>query len=97
MLAEEVKIRFSGFEPTYDVRSTVYHLLDQMHLRVPSKSLLTATFTLTNGVFEGVIKVTSVAEQFVVNARDTQLSALGSKLAEKLGAQLDNWRKLRFE
>lgn len=96
MLSEDVKIRFSGFEPSQELRKSVYYVLNQLHLKSPSRSLMTATFTLTNGVIEGVIKITSTAENFVANATDVHLNEVGHKLFEKIGSQLEKWKSLRF-
>lgn len=97
MLSEDVKILFSGFEPTADMRSRLYFVLNRLHLKSPNQSLLQATFTLTNGLFEGVIKVTSSAENFVVNATDVHFSELSEKLFDKLGEKLEKWKALRFD
>lgn len=97
MLSEDVKILYSGFEPTADMRSTLYYVLNRLHLKSPSKALLQATFTLTNGLFEGVIKVTSTAENFVVKATDVQFSELSEKLMTKVGDKLEKWKALRFD
>lgn len=97
MLSEDVNIHYSGFEPSADLRSRLYFLLNQLHLKSPSKSLMTVTFTLTNGIFEGVVKITSVAESFVAKATDVQMPALGTKLVDKAFGQLDKWKSLRFD
>ncbi len=97
MLSEDVKVLFSGFEPTADMRSRLYYVLNRLHLKSPSQSLLQATFTMTNGLFEGVIKVTSVAENFVVKATDVQFSGLSEKLFDKVGDKLEKWKALRFD
>jgi hypothetical protein len=97
MLAEDVKVLFSGFEPTHDMRAKLDLLLNQLHLKSPSQSFLSVTVTLTNGLFEGVIKVTSTAENFVAKATDVQVGELGHKLCDKLISQLDKWKSLRFE
>ena len=97
MLAEDVKIDFSGFEPSHDVRSKLYFILNKLHLKSPSQSFLSVTFTLTHGIYEGVIKVTSSAENFVAKATDVHVTELGSKLSEKLLGQLDKWKSLRFD
>lgn len=97
MLAEDVVIDFSGFEPSQDLRSRLYYLLNQLHMKSPSKSLMTVTFTLTNGIFEGVVKITSSAENFVAKATDVHLSALSHKLVDKAFSQLDKWKALRFD
>lgn len=96
MLAEDVKILFSGFEPSADVRSRLDFLLSQLHLKAPSQSFLNVTFTLTNGLFEGVIKVTSTAGDFVGRATDQTVCTLGLKLCDGLLAQLDKWKARRF-
>lgn len=95
MLSEDVKIRFSGFEPNSEFRKGLDILLSELHLKSPSQSFLSATFTLTNGIFEGVIKITSTAESFVAKASDNNLTQVGSKLFEKLGGQLEKWKSLR--
>jgi hypothetical protein len=97
MLTEDVKIRYSNFEPTQDVRSALYYILNKLHLKAPSRSLLSVTFTLTNGIFEGVIKVTSTAENFVAKATDVHVTELGQKLSDKLLSQMDKWKSLRFD
>ncbi len=97
MLAEDVNVRFSGFEPTQELRKSVYYILNRLHLKSPNKAFLDVTFTLTNGVFEGVIKITSTAEEFVAKATDVHLSDLGHKLFDKIGLQLDKWKALRFD
>lgn len=95
MLSEDVKIKYSGFEPTHDFRSALDILLNELHLKAPSQSFIKATFSATNGIFEGVIKVTSVAENFVVNASDKTLSGVKSKLFDTLASQLEKWKSLR--
>lgn len=95
MLSEDVKIKFRGFEPTHDVRSALDILLNQLHLKAPSKSFLSASFTLTNGVIEGVIKITSTAENFVAKATDVHVGEVSNKLFAKLGSQLEKWKALR--
>ena len=95
MLSEDVKIRFAGFEPTAEVKRALYFVVNQLHLKSPSTSFLDATFTLTNGIFEGVIQVTSTAGDFVAKASDVHLSDVGHKLLEKLGSKLEAWKSLR--
>jgi|SRR6185312_453353 len=97
MLAEDVKLKFRGFEPTHDMRSMIDILLNELHLKSPSKSFLHATFTLTNGLFEGAIKVTSSAENFVMKATDATINGLRHQLFDGLGAQLLEWKRTRFE
>jgi hypothetical protein len=96
MLSEDVQILFTGFEPSHELRKSVYYILNQLHLKSPSRSLMTATFTLTNGAIEGVVKITSSAENFVAKATDVQLLEVGQKLFNKVGAQLEKWKSLRF-
>lgn len=95
MLSEDVKIRFAGFEPTHDVKSALDILLNELHLKSPHQSFLSATFTLTNGLIEGVIDITSKAGNFVAKASDVHMSDVGNKLMTKLGEQLDKWKSLR--
>ena len=97
MLSEDVKVLFSGFEPTTDMKSSLYFVLDRMHIKAPSQSFLSATFTLTNGLFEGVVQITSSAEDFVVKATAVTIPQLGQKLMEKLGDSLAAWKALRFK
>src|SRR4051812_45950009 len=97
MHTEEVKVDFAGFEPTYDVRSRLYYLINKLNFKTPSQSIMSATFTLTNGLFEGVIKVTSTAENIVVKATDVHLAELSHKLFDKVGEKLEKWRALRFD
>ncbi len=97
MLSEDVKLKFRGFEPTHDVRSMIDILLSELHLKSPSQSFMKATFTLAGGVFEGAIKVTSSAENFVVKATDATLGGLRHQLFDKLGGQLKEWKKTRFD
>ncbi len=97
MLAEDLKLNFRGFEPTHDVRSMIYILLNELHLKSPSQSFLSASFSLAGGVFEGAIKVTSSAENFVVKATDATLNGLRQQLFNNLGGQLKDWKKTRFE
>lgn len=95
MLSEDVKIKFAGFEPAEEARRGLYYILNQLHLKSPSQSFLEATFTMTNGIVEGVIAVTSSAENFVAKASDSKVSEVGAKLFEKLGTQLEKWKSLR--
>src|SRR5262245_12289971 len=97
MSNEEVKVAFTGFEPSYDVRSSLYYVINKLNLKTPSQSIMSATFTLTNGLFEGVIKVTSTAEDIVVKATDVHLVELSQKLFDKVGEKLEKWRSLRFD
>ena len=97
MLAEDVKIKFRGFEPSHDVRSMIDILLNELHLKSPSQSFLSATFTLTNGIFEGAIKITSSAENFAVKAADATLNGLRHQLFDKVGGQLREWKKVRWD
>lgn len=95
MISEDVKIKFSGFEPSQDVRSSVYYLLNRLYLKSPHQSLMSATFTLTNGLIEGVIKISAGAENFVAKAADVHIQEVGEKLMDKIGTQLDKWKSLR--
>lgn len=95
MLSEDVKIKFSGFEPSQDVRSSVYYLLNRLHLKSPHQSFLSATFTLTNGLIEGVIKISSGAENFVDKATGVHMTEVGEKLMDRISTQLDKWKSLR--
>lgn len=97
MLSEDVKIKFAGFEPSHDVRSSLDILLSEIHRRSPSQSFLSATFTLTNGIFEGVVAITSSAENFVAKATDIHVVDMGQKLVKNVIGQLDKWKSLRFE
>ncbi len=97
MLAEDVKLKFRGFEPTHDVRSMIYILLNELHLKSPSQSFLSATFTMTNGLFEGVIKITSSAENFMAKASDATIGGLRHQLFDKVGGQIREWKKIRFD
>ena len=97
MLSEDIKLKFKGFEPTHDVRSMIDILLNELHLKAPSQSFFKVTFTLTNGIFEGAIKITSVAENFVVKATDATINGLRHQLFDKVGTQLKDWKKIRFD
>lgn len=97
MIKEDMAIQFSGFEPNSDVRSNLYFLLNQILLKSPSRSFLCASFTLTNGIFEGVVKITSAAENFVAKATDVHIVELAEKLSIKVGDQLEKWKSLRFD
>jgi hypothetical protein len=97
MLSEDLKLKFRGFEPTQDVRSMIYILLNELHLKAPSQSFFSATFTLTNGIFEGAIKISSSAENFAVKAADATINGLRHQLFDKVGTQLKEWKKTRFE
>jgi hypothetical protein len=96
MLSEDIRLKFKGFEPSHDVRSTIDILLNELHLRAPSQSFFKVTFTLTNGIFEGAIKITAVAENFVVKATDATINGLRHQLFDKVGNQLKEWKKIRF-
>lgn len=97
MVTDEVKVLFSGFEPSTDARSKLYYVINKLNLKTPSQSIMLATFTLTNGLFEGVIKISSTAENIVVKATDVQLVELSQKLIDKVGEKLEKWRSLRFD
>lgn len=95
MLSEDIKIKFSGFEPTQDMKSALYYLLNQLHLKSPHKSFLSVTFNMTNGIIEGAVKITSQAENFVAKASDVEIVDVGQKLLDKLSGQLEKWKSLR--
>ncbi len=97
MTTEEVKVSYTGFEPTSEIRSSLYYIINKLNLKTPSQSIMAATFTLTNGLFEGVIKISSTAENIVVKATDVQLVELSNKLFDKVGEKLEKWRSLRFD
>lgn len=97
METEEIKVSYAGFEPTSDMRSSLYYIINKLSLKTPSQSIMAATFTLTNGLFEGVIKISSTAENIVVKATDVQLVAVTHKLFDKVGEKLEKWRSLRFD
>ncbi|MGE4131628.1 MAG: hypothetical protein AB7F86_08310 [Bdellovibrionales bacterium] len=97
MLSEDVQISYRGFEPTQDVRTSLYYILNRLHLKSPSQSFLTATFTRAGEVFEGVIQVTSNVENFAVKASDVHLTKLTETLFSKLGQKLESWKALRFK
>ncbi len=71
-------------------------LLSELHLKSPSQSFLSVTFTMTNGLFEGVIKITSSAENFMVKATDATLGGLRHQLFDKVGGQIRDWKQIRF-
>lgn len=96
-MTDEVKVCFSGFEPSTDDRSDLYYKINRLHLKSPSQSILSATFTLTNGIIEGVIKITSTAENFVVKATDVNIGELSTKLFDRVIEKLENWRTQRFD
>ena len=96
MLSEDVKIRFKGFEPTHDVKSALDILLSELHLKSPHQSFMNVTFTLTNGLIEGVIGITSKTQSFAAKVTDVHVSDVGHKLVEKLSEQLDKWKSLRI-
>ena len=96
MLTDDVRILFSGFEPTADVKSKLDLLLGQVQMLSPSKSFMSATFTLTNGLFEGVLNVSSNVGDFVVRATDQQPAELARTLRDGLVSQLDRWKSRRF-
>jgi hypothetical protein len=97
MQKNDVKMAFTGFEPTHDARSSLYYFVNKLNLKTPSQSIMSATFTLTNGLFEGVIKISSTAENIVVKATDVHLVELSQKLMDKVGEKLEKWRSLRFD
>lgn len=96
MLSEDVKVRYTGFEPTHEAKSTLDILLSELHLKSPHQSFMNVTFTLTNGLIEGVIGITSKTQSFAAKVTDVHISDVGHKLVEKLGEQLDKWKSLRI-
>ncbi len=95
MLNEDFSLKFSGFEPTEEVKKWIDALLRETHLKSPSQSFLKATFTFTNGLFEGVIDVTSSAGRFVAKAVDADVRHLPSKLFDGIRNELDRWKSRR--
>lgn len=95
MLSEDIKIKFSGFEPTHDMKSALYYMLNKLHLKSPHKSFLSVTFSMTNGIIEGTVKIASQAENFVAKASDVEIADVGQKLLDKLSTQLEKWKSLR--
>lgn len=95
MLAEDFSLKFKGFEPTEEIKKAIDALLRETHLKSPSQSFLKATFTLTNGLFEGVIDITSSAGRFVSKAVDTDIRDVGSKVFGGIRNELDRWKSRR--
>jgi hypothetical protein len=95
MLNEDFSLKFKGFEPTEELKKFVDTLLRETHLKSPSQSFLKATFTLTNGLFEGVIDITSTAGRFVAKAADTDVRDVGAKMFEGIRSELDRWKSRR--
>jgi hypothetical protein len=96
MLTEDFKVKFLGFEPSHDVRWMVDILMTELHLKSPNKAFLSATFTLTEGIFEGVIKIRSAAGNFVAKAAGEHLPEIRQQLFSTLGSQLRDWKKRRW-
>lgn len=95
MLSEDFSLKFSGFEPTEEVKKWIDAVLRETHLKSPSQSFLKATFTFANGLFEGVIDVTSSAGRFVAKAADADMHHLPAQLFDKIRAELDSWKSHR--
>lgn len=95
MLSEDFSLKYSGFEPTEELKKWIDTLLRETHLKSPSQSFLKATFTFTEGLFEGVIDITSSAGRFVAKAADTDLRDAGSKLFDGIRNELDRWKSRR--
>jgi hypothetical protein len=95
MLSEDFSLKFSGFEPTEELKKWIDTLLRDTHLKSPSQSFLKATFTLTGGLFEGVIDITSTAGRFVAKACDKDLRNAGSKMFDGIRGELDRWKSRR--
>lgn len=95
MLNEDFSLKFKGFEPTEELKRLVDTLLRETHLKSPSQSFVKATITLTNGLFEGVIDITSTAGRFVAKAVDTDVRDVGAKMFEGIRNELDRWKSRR--
>lgn len=95
MLAEDFCLKFKGFEPTEEIKKKIDALLRETHLKSPSQSFLKATFTFTEGLFEGVIDITSSAGRFVARAADTDIRDVGSKVFGGIRGELDRWKSRR--
>jgi hypothetical protein len=95
MLAEDFRLKFKGFEPTEEIKKGIDALLREIHLKSPSQSFLKATFTFTEGLFEGVIDITSSAGRFVSRAADTDIRDVGSKVFSGIRGELDRWKSRR--
>jgi hypothetical protein len=96
MLNEDFSLEFLGFTPTEELRKMIDILLGETYLQSPSQSFLKATFTLTGGLFEGVIDITSSAGHFIAKATDSNLAEAGTKLFNKIAAELDEWKSGRI-
>lgn len=95
MLSEDFSLKFSGFEPSEEMKKWIDALLRETHLKSPSQSFLKATFSFTGGLFEGVIDITSTAGRFVCKAADTDIRDAGTKLFDGIRHELDRWKSRR--
>jgi hypothetical protein len=96
MLAEDCTVEFDGFEPSSEARSALDILLEKLYRKSPSQAFMKATFTMTGGLIEGVINITSTAGEFVVKATDKKLKHVSEKLIDGLSTQFEKWRSIRF-
>lgn len=96
MLSEDFSLKFSGFEPTEEMKKWIDALLRETHLKSPSQSFLKATFTMTGGLFEAVIDITSTAGRFVATAVDRDIRGAGGKMFDGIRSELERWKSRRM-
>jgi hypothetical protein len=95
MLSEDFSLKFLGFEPTEEMKKRIDAILRETHLKSPSHSFLKATFTMTGGLIEGVMEVTSAAGRFVARAADNNVRDVGAKLLDGIKTELNAWKSRR--
>lgn len=96
MLSEDFSLKFSGFEPTEEIKKMAHKILGEIYQKSPSQSFLKATFTMTGDIFEGVIDVTSTAGHFVAKAVDKDILGVGAKVLDGIRGELDRWKRKRI-
>ncbi len=91
-----VQFEFIGFDPEYEVKSLISGIAEKLHLNSPSDSAIKVVMKLSRGATQASCHIASRAGTFVAEAiGDDPIKAI-KRVEEKLGEQLDGWRKYRF-
>lgn len=97
MRSDCVQFEFVGFDPEYEVRNFISAIAEKLHLSSPSDSVIKVAMKASKGVVQASCRIASHAGTFVADAiGDNPIKAI-RKIEEKIGRQLEAWKRCRFQ
>jgi hypothetical protein len=96
MLNQSVSFEFSGFNPEYEIKSSIMSVADRLYNLAPSDSVMKLALRKGSGQVEASCRIASQEGVFIADAKSNSPVTAVRQIESHIMRQIENWKNYRF-